>query len=66
MELFVKWDPSDSQDNGKNGKTSNTLIDCYKLDGTRLWSINLGPTSVLEPTTHSISSTTSMVTAVLR
>ena len=43
MELFVKWDPSDSQDNGKNGKTSNTLIDCYKLDGTRLWSINLGP-----------------------
>ena len=43
MELFVKWDPADSQDNGKNGVTSNVIIDCYKMDGTRLWSINLGP-----------------------
>lgn len=42
-ELFVKWDPSDSQDNSKAGKTSNVIIDCYKLDGTRLWSVNLGP-----------------------
>ena len=43
MELFVKWDPADSQDNSKSGKTSNVIIDCYKMDGTRLWSINLGP-----------------------
>ena len=43
MELFVKWDPADSQDNSKAGKTSNVIIDCYKLDGTRLWSVNLGP-----------------------
>lgn len=43
MELFVKWDPSDAQDNGYNGKTSNVVIDCYKMDGTRLWSVNLGP-----------------------
>ena len=43
MELFVKWDPADSQDNSKKGKTSNVIIDCYKMDGTRLWSINLGP-----------------------
>ena len=42
-EFFVKWDPADSQDNGYNGKTSNVIIDCYKIDGTRLWSINLGP-----------------------
>ena len=42
-ELFVKWDPSNSQDNSKNGKTSNVIIDCYKQDGTRLWSVNLGP-----------------------
>lgn len=42
-EFIVKWDPSDSQDNGYNGKTSNVIIDCYKIDGTRLWSINLGP-----------------------
>ncbi len=43
MELFVKWDPADSQDNSKNGKTSNVIIDCYKMDGNRLWSVNLGP-----------------------
>jgi len=43
MELFVKWDPADSQDNSKNGKTSNVIIDCYKMNGNRLWSVNLGP-----------------------
>ncbi|MBQ9654880.1 MAG: rhamnogalacturonan lyase [Prevotella sp.] len=43
MELFVKWDPADSKDNSQSGKTSNVIIDCYKLDGTRLWSVNLGP-----------------------
>ena len=42
-ELFVKWDPADSQDNSKKGKTSNVIIDCYKMDGTRMWSVNLGP-----------------------
>ena len=42
-ELFVKWDPADSQDSGKNGTSSNHIIDCYKMDGTRLWSINMGP-----------------------
>ncbi len=41
-ELFVKWDPSDSQDNSVNGYTGNVFIDCYKLDGTLLWRIDLG------------------------
>ena len=44
-ELFVKWDPSNSQDNGhatEGEYTGNVLIDCYKLDGTRLWRIDLG------------------------
>ena len=41
-ELFVKWDPSDSQDNSVNGYTGNVFIDCYKLDGTHLWRIDLG------------------------
>ena len=41
-ELFVKWDPSNSQDNSKNGYTGNVYIDCYKLDGTKLWRIDLG------------------------
>lgn len=41
-ELFVKWDPSNSQDNSNNGKTDNVYIDCYKFDGTKLWRIDLG------------------------
>ena len=41
-ELFVKWDPSNSKDNSQNGITGNVFIDCYKLDGTRLWRIDLG------------------------
>ncbi|MCR4603934.1 MAG: rhamnogalacturonan lyase [Prevotella sp.] len=41
-ELFVKWDPSTSKDNSQSGVTDNVYIDCYKLDGTRLWRIDLG------------------------
>ncbi|MDE5946279.1 MAG: RICIN domain-containing protein [Oscillospiraceae bacterium] len=41
-EIFVKWDPSNSQDNSINGKTGNVYIDCYRLDGTKLWRIDLG------------------------
>lgn len=44
-ELFVKWDPSNSQDNGHatTGEyTGNVFIDCYQLDGTLLWRIDLG------------------------
>ena len=41
-EIFVKWDPSNSQDNSVSGKTDNVYIDCYKLDGTKLWRIDLG------------------------
>lgn len=41
-ELYVKWDPSNSKDNSKSGFTGPTIIDCYKLDGTRLFRINLG------------------------
>ncbi len=41
-ELFVKWDPSNSHDNSENGGTGDVLIDCYRLDGTKLWRINLG------------------------
>ena len=42
-ELFVKWDPDNSHDNSENGTTSNVYIDCYKLDGTKLWRVDLGP-----------------------
>ena len=41
-EIFLKWDPSNSQDNSKSGTTGNVYIDCIKLDGTRLWRIDLG------------------------
>lgn len=42
-EIIVKWDPSNSQDNSNSGYTGNVFIDCYKLDGTKLWRIDLGP-----------------------
>ena len=47
-EIFVKWDPSNSQDNSNGGKTDNVFIDCYKIvNGTSsncklLWRIDLG------------------------
>lgn len=41
-ELFVKWDPSNSQDNSKGGYTGNVYLDCWRLDGKRVWRIDLG------------------------
>lgn len=41
-ELIVKWDPSNSKDNSQAGYTGNVLLDAYRLDGTRLWRIDLG------------------------
>ena len=41
-EIFVKWDPSNSKDNSQGDKTDNVFLDCYKLDGTKLWRIDLG------------------------
>jgi rhamnogalacturonan endolyase len=42
-EIVLKWDPSNSHDNAQEGYTGPTYLDGYKLDGTRLWRINLGP-----------------------
>lgn len=41
-EIILKWDPSNSKDNSFSGYTGPTLLDCYRLDGKRLWRINLG------------------------
>ncbi|MFN3302574.1 MAG: rhamnogalacturonan lyase [Roseateles sp.] len=41
-ELVVKWQPSNAKDNSQRGYTGHTLVDAYKLDGTRLWRIDLG------------------------
>ncbi|MGN1225183.1 MAG: RICIN domain-containing protein, partial [Ruminococcus sp.] len=35
-------DPSNSKDNSQKGKTGNVYIDCYKLNGQKLWRIDLG------------------------
>jgi rhamnogalacturonan endolyase len=41
-EIILKWDPTNSRDNASAGLSANVLIDAYKLDGTRLWRIDLG------------------------
>ena len=43
-EIILKWEPSQSFDSGKphTGPSGRVYIDAYKLDGTRLWRINLG------------------------
>ena len=41
-EIIVKWDPSNSKDNSQSDITDNVYLDCYKLDGTKLWRIDLG------------------------
>ena len=42
-EIILKWSPSNEHDNAHSGFTGNTLFDCYRLDGTRLWRIDMGP-----------------------
>lgn len=41
-EIILKWDPTNSHDNSHDGFTGPTYLDCYKLDGTQLWRIDLG------------------------
>ncbi|MGK3994546.1 rhamnogalacturonan lyase [Sorangium sp. So ce1024] len=41
-EVVIKWDPSNLKDNSQAGRTGNTYLDAYSLDGKRLWRIDLG------------------------
>lgn len=41
-EIVLKWQPTNSKDNSQSGYTGNTFVDAYKLNGTRLWRIDLG------------------------
>ncbi len=41
-EIILKWDPSNSKDNSQSGYTGDVYIDAYKLNGTRMWRIDLG------------------------
>lgn len=41
-EIILKWD-CNGKDNSHKGYSGEVLIDAYKLDGTKLWRIALGP-----------------------
>ena len=41
-EIIQLWNPSNAQDNSRPGFTGNVYVDAYKMDGTRLWRIDLG------------------------
>lgn len=41
-EIIQLWNPSNAQDNSKSGYTGNVYVDAYKMDGTKLWRIDLG------------------------
>jgi len=42
LEIVLKWDPSNSKDNSQSGYTGNVFVDAYRLNGQRLWRIDLG------------------------
>ncbi|MEL0454995.1 rhamnogalacturonan lyase [Flavobacteriaceae bacterium SZ-1-7] len=41
-ELVLKWEPTNSHDNAHRGYTGNTFLQGLELDGTILWTIDLG------------------------
>lgn len=41
-EIIVKWEANNGQDNSRPGKTDSVFLDAYKLNGTKLWRIDLG------------------------
>lgn len=41
-EIVLKWQPQNAKDNSQSGCTGNVYLDAYKLDGRRLWRIDLG------------------------
>jgi len=42
LDVVLKWDPTDAKDNAQSGFTGTVYLDAYRLDGTRLWRIDLG------------------------
>ena len=43
LDIVLKWDPANAQDNSNSGVTGDVFIDGYTLAGARLFRINLGP-----------------------
>ncbi len=42
LEIILKWEPSNAKDNSHGGFTGTVFFDAYKLDGTRMWRIDMG------------------------
>ncbi|MEU2064894.1 rhamnogalacturonan lyase [Streptomyces sp. NPDC013455] len=42
LDLVLKWQPTNAKDNSQSGYTGNTFVDGIRLDGTRLWRVDLG------------------------
>lgn len=42
LEIILKWNPTNAQDNSRSGLTANTYLDAYTQEGQRLWRIDLG------------------------
>ncbi|MGP4090934.1 rhamnogalacturonan lyase [Streptomyces sp. KR55] len=42
LDFVLKWQPTNAKDNSQSGYTGNTIVDGIRLDGTRLWRIDLG------------------------
>ncbi|HJW01426.1 MAG TPA: rhamnogalacturonan lyase [Arthrobacter sp.] len=41
-EIIQLWNPSNAKDNSQSGYTGNVYVDAYRMDGTKLWRIDLG------------------------
>ena len=41
-EIILKWNPTNAKDNAQSGTTGNVYLDAYRMDGERLWRIDLG------------------------
>ncbi|GAA3961848.1 cellulose binding domain-containing protein [Actinoplanes auranticolor] len=42
LEIVLKWEPLNAKDNSQSGVTDPVYVDGYRLNGQRLWRINLG------------------------
>ncbi|MFB6121794.1 MAG: rhamnogalacturonan lyase [Halobacteriaceae archaeon] len=42
LDLVLQWSPSNAKDNSRTGKTNQTILDAYTLDGDHLWRVELG------------------------
>jgi rhamnogalacturonan endolyase len=41
-EIVLKWDPSNARDTASRGVSGPVILDAYKMNGVRLWRIDLG------------------------